>query len=81
LLGLGYLLEASTLKQALYNSSIKAVHMLITEPAVLAFGLWIGFAWFVTFLFLSVSIILVDLEEVCREANCRSDTKGDVWKA
>ncbi|CAP79459.1 Pc19g00430 [Penicillium rubens Wisconsin 54-1255] len=47
-------LEASTLKQALYNSSIKAVHMLITEPAVLAFGLWIGFAWFVTFLFLSV---------------------------
>lgn len=47
-------LEVPTLKQALYNSSIKAGHMLVTEPAVLAFGLWIGFAWFVTFLFLSV---------------------------
>ncbi|BCS24445.1 MFS transporter [Aspergillus puulaauensis] len=47
-------LEAPTLKHALHNSSIKAVHMLATEPAVFAFGLWIGFAWFVTFLFLSV---------------------------
>ncbi|KAL4932151.1 MFS transporter [Aspergillus undulatus] len=47
-------LEAPTLKHALHNSSIKAVHMLCTEPAVLAFGMWIGFAWFVTFLFLSV---------------------------
>ncbi|GAD92376.1 hypothetical protein PVAR5_0967 [Paecilomyces variotii No. 5] len=47
-------LEAPTLKHALHNSSIKAVHMLITEGAVFAFGLWIGFAWFVTFLFLSV---------------------------
>ncbi|KAL4913677.1 major facilitator superfamily domain-containing protein [Aspergillus aurantiobrunneus] len=47
-------LEAPTLKHALHNSSIKAVHMLVTEPAVFAFGLWIGFAWFVTFLFLSV---------------------------
>ncbi|KAJ5982712.1 hypothetical protein N7451_012812 [Penicillium sp. IBT 35674x] len=47
-------LEAPTLKHALHNSSIKAVHMLITEPAVFTFGLWIGFAWFVTFLFLSV---------------------------
>lgn len=47
-------LEAPTLKEALHNSSIKAVHMLITEPAVFTFGLWIGFAWFVTFLFLSV---------------------------
>ena len=45
---------APTLKHALHKSSIKAVHMLITEPAVFAFGLWIGFAWFVTFLFLSV---------------------------
>ncbi|KAL3438413.1 major facilitator superfamily domain-containing protein [Aspergillus tetrazonus] len=47
-------LEAPTLKHALHNSSVKAVHMLITEPAVFAFGMWIGFAWFVTFLFLSV---------------------------
>lgn len=47
-------LEAPTLKHALHNSSVKAVHMLFTEPAVFAFGMWIGFAWFVTFLFLSV---------------------------
>ncbi|KAL4874574.1 major facilitator superfamily domain-containing protein [Aspergillus karnatakaensis] len=47
-------LEAPTLKQMLHRSSIKAVHMLFTEPAVFAFALWIGFAWFVTFLFLSV---------------------------
>ncbi|KAF5861107.1 hypothetical protein ETB97_000618 [Aspergillus alliaceus] len=47
-------LEAPSLKHMLHNSSIKAIHMLVTEPAVLAFGLWIGFAWFVTFLFLSV---------------------------
>lgn len=42
------------LKHMLHNSFVKAIHMLVTEPAVLAFGLWIGFAWFVTFLFLSV---------------------------
>jgi MFS family permease len=46
--------EAPNLKKMLHNSSIKAVHMLSTEPVVFAFGLWIGFAWFVTFLFLSV---------------------------
>ncbi|KAI9367994.1 major facilitator superfamily domain-containing protein [Aspergillus egyptiacus] len=47
-------LEAPSLKHMLHNSSVKAIHMLVTEPAVLAFGIWIGFAWFVTFLFLSV---------------------------
>ncbi|KAL2850190.1 major facilitator superfamily domain-containing protein [Aspergillus pseudoustus] len=47
-------LEAPSLKHMLHNSSVKAIHMLATEPAVLAFGIWIGFAWFVTFLFLSV---------------------------
>ncbi|KAL2813321.1 major facilitator superfamily domain-containing protein [Aspergillus cavernicola] len=47
-------LEAPSLKHMLHNSTIKAVRMLATEPAVLAFGLWISFAWFVTFLFLSV---------------------------
>lgn len=47
-------LEAKDLKEMLHNSSIKAVHMLATEPVVFAFGLWIAFAWFVTFLFLSV---------------------------
>jgi MFS family permease len=47
-------LEAPGLKEMLHNSSVKAIHMLITEPVVLAFGLWISFAWFLTFLFLSV---------------------------
>lgn len=47
-------LEARGLKEMLHNSSVKAVHMLITEPVVFAFGLWIAFAWTVTFLFLSV---------------------------
>jgi hypothetical protein len=47
-------LEAKNIKEMLHNSSIKAVNMLATEPVVFAFGLWIAFAWFVTFLFLSV---------------------------
>ncbi|KAF7122893.1 hypothetical protein CNMCM5793_001003 [Aspergillus hiratsukae] len=47
-------LEAPGPKELLHNSSVKAIHMLITEPVVLAFGLWISFAWFLTFLFLSV---------------------------
>ncbi|CAG8960091.1 hypothetical protein HYFRA_00010569 [Hymenoscyphus fraxineus] len=47
-------LEAKDLKTMLHNSSVKAVHMLATEPVVFAFGLWIAFAWLVTFLFLSV---------------------------
>ncbi|KAJ5225033.1 hypothetical protein N7468_006258 [Penicillium chermesinum] len=47
-------LEAPGIKQMLHNSSVKAIHMLMTEPVVFAFGLWISFAWFLTFLFLSV---------------------------
>lgn len=47
-------LEAKDIKEMLHSSSVKAVHMLVTEPVVFAFGLWIAFAWFVTFLFLSV---------------------------
>ncbi|GME32253.1 Major facilitator superfamily [Neofusicoccum parvum] len=47
-------LEAKNLKQMLNASSVKAVKMLSTEPVVFAFGLWIAFAWFLTFLFLSV---------------------------
>ncbi|RAH82001.1 MFS transporter [Aspergillus japonicus CBS 114.51] len=47
-------LEAPSLKHMLHNSSVKAIKMLITEPVVFAFGLWIAFAWFLTFLFLSV---------------------------
>ncbi|KAE8155262.1 major facilitator superfamily domain-containing protein [Aspergillus avenaceus] len=47
-------LEAPNIKVMLHNSSVKAIKMLITEPVVFAFGLWISFAWFLTFLFLSV---------------------------
>ncbi|KAJ9626300.1 hypothetical protein H2203_003932 [Taxawa tesnikishii (nom. ined.)] len=47
-------LETEDLKDLLKASSVKAVHMLVTEPVVFAFGLWIAFAWFVVFLFLSV---------------------------
>ncbi|KAH9825920.1 hypothetical protein Tdes44962_MAKER03843 [Teratosphaeria destructans] len=35
-------------------SSVKAIHMLVTEPVVFAFGCWIAFCWAVVFLFLSV---------------------------
>ena len=38
----------------LHNSSVKAVHMLVTKPVVFAFGPWIAFSWFITFFFLSV---------------------------
>ncbi|KAJ5457490.1 Major facilitator superfamily domaingeneral substrate transporter [Penicillium sp. IBT 31633x] len=47
-------IEAPGIKHMLHNSSVKAVKMLFTEPVVFAFGLWISFAWFLTFLFLSV---------------------------
>lgn len=43
-----------SVKILLKNSSVKAIQMLFTEPVVFAFGLWIGFTWFVTFMFLSV---------------------------
>jgi MFS family permease len=46
-------LEAPGIKEMLHNSSIKAIQMLFSEPVVFAFGLWISFAWFLTFLFLS----------------------------
>ena len=47
-------IETPSVKVLLKNSSVKAIQMLITEPVVFAFGLWIGFTWFVTFMFLSV---------------------------
>lgn len=47
-------LEAPGVKEMLHNSSVKAIKMLFTEPVVFFFGLWIAFAWFLTFLFLSV---------------------------
>ncbi|KAI5303002.1 hypothetical protein KEM56_000134 [Ascosphaera pollenicola] len=47
-------LESHDVKQMLHTSCVKAIKMLITEPVVLVFGLWIAFAWAITFLFLSV---------------------------
>ncbi|KAF2721681.1 MFS general substrate transporter [Polychaeton citri CBS 116435] len=47
-------IDTPSLESMLKASSIKAIYMLATEPVVFAFGLWIGFCWFVTFLFLSV---------------------------
>ncbi|EPS30983.1 hypothetical protein PDE_05937 [Penicillium oxalicum 114-2] len=46
-------LEAPGIKEMLHSSSVKAIQMLFSEPVVFAFGLWISFAWFLTFLFLS----------------------------
>ncbi|KAJ5175592.1 uncharacterized protein N7482_001469 [Penicillium canariense] len=46
-------LEAPGIKEMLHNSSVKAIRMLSSEPVVFALGLWISFAWFLTFLFLS----------------------------
>lgn len=43
-----------SVKILLKNSCVKSIQMLVTEPVVFAFGLWIGFTWFVTFMFLSV---------------------------
>ncbi|KPM42151.1 hypothetical protein AK830_g4433 [Neonectria ditissima] len=43
-----------SLESMLKASSVKAIHMLVTEPVVFAFGLWIAFCWAVVFLFLSV---------------------------
>jgi hypothetical protein len=54
-------LDAKNIKEILHNSLVKSVKMLITEPVVFTFGLWIAFAWCVTFLFLS--IIPITFEE------------------
>lgn len=47
-------LDARNVKDLMKAASVKAIHMLATELVVFAFGLWIAFAWFITFLFLSV---------------------------
>jgi hypothetical protein len=35
-------LEAKDIKEMLHNSSVKAIHMLLAEPFVFSFGIWIG---------------------------------------
>ncbi|KAK3633522.1 hypothetical protein LTR56_015775 [Elasticomyces elasticus] len=46
-------INTPSVKAMLKASSVKAVHMLATEPVVFAFGLWIAFCWAVVFLLLS----------------------------
>lgn len=65
-------LEARNIKQMLNASSVKAVKMLATEPVVFAFGLWIAFAWFLTFLFLSVIPITFTEKHGWNEGVCKS---------
>ncbi|KAK1762774.1 major facilitator superfamily domain-containing protein [Phialemonium atrogriseum] len=60
-------LQETSLKKMLHDSSVKAAHMLVTEPVVFWFGLWIAFAWFVTFLFLSVIPITFEEKRGWRE--------------
>lgn len=53
-------IDTSDLKGMLHTSSVKAVHMLATEPVVFFFGLWIAFAWAVTFL---LSVIPITFQQ------------------
>lgn len=46
-------LENESVKDLLRESSTRAFKLLVHEPVVLAFGLWIAYAWGITFLFLS----------------------------
>lgn len=39
---------ALDLEEMLHNSSVKAIHILATKPALLGFGLWFSLAWFLT---------------------------------
>ncbi|KAL7415406.1 MFS general substrate transporter [Mrakia frigida] len=47
-------LESESIKQLLKKSSTRAVKILMGEPVIFFFGLWIAMAWGITFLFLSV---------------------------
>ncbi|GAA6006278.1 MFS transporter [Rhodotorula paludigena] len=46
-------LENETIKDLLRTSCTRSIVLLFKEPTVLAFGLWIAYAWGITFLFLS----------------------------
>lgn len=46
-------LENESVKDLLTTSCTKSFILLVREPTILAFGLWIAYAWFLTFLFLS----------------------------
>jgi len=65
-------LQTENVKEMLHESSVKAVHMLVTEPVVFAFGLWIAFCWFLVFLFLSVIPITFTEKRGWGEGVCKS---------
>ena len=46
-------LENESVKDLLKASCTRSIVLLFKEPVVLAFGLWIAYAWGITFLFLS----------------------------
>ncbi|KAI5474818.1 fructose facilitator [Pseudohyphozyma bogoriensis] len=46
-------LESESVRDLLKKSSTRAILLLVREPVLLSFGLWIAFAWGITFLFLS----------------------------
>ncbi|TIC55684.1 MFS general substrate transporter [Wallemia mellicola] len=46
-------LEADSFKTLLHNSSTRALMLLVKEPVVLFFSIWISFAWGIIFLFFS----------------------------
>ncbi|GAA5857852.1 hypothetical protein JCM1840_000937 [Sporobolomyces johnsonii] len=46
-------LENESIKELLKTSCTRSIGLLVKEPVVLAFGLWIAYAWGITFLFLS----------------------------
>lgn len=73
-------LQTKGTRDLLKASSVKAIHMLVTEPVVLTFGIWIGFAWFVTFLFLSVIPITFSEKRGWSEGICKS-YKSDFFKS
>ncbi|PWN48050.1 MFS general substrate transporter [Violaceomyces palustris] len=47
-------LERNSVAQMFRESSVRAIYLLVREPVVFFFGLWISFAWGIVFLFLSV---------------------------
>ncbi|KAF9461065.1 MFS polyamine transporter [Collybia nuda] len=53
--------ERESLKHLIYISCTRPIYLLFTEPVVLSFSLWVGFAWGVTF------CILTSIPSVFRE--------------
>ncbi|KAF8621893.1 hypothetical protein AX15_007445 [Amanita polypyramis BW_CC] len=50
--------KRGSLPALIITSCTRPVYLLFTEPVVMAFSLWIGFSWGVTFSFLSVIVLV-----------------------